>query len=78
MLDECVAAQPMVPLLRRAEAVGDGVAPAAAAEDRGLGVRHDLSILHVEPLDLRQVARVRSVLGDELRHDGDRFRGVHW
>mmetsp|Transcript_22060 Transcript_22060/g.60270 ORF Transcript_22060/g.60270 Transcript_22060/m.60270 type:complete len:481 (-) Transcript_22060:116-1558(-) len=63
-------------LLLGAEVVRDGV-PALAAEDRCLGVGDDLAVLHVEAADFGQVARVRPVGRQELRHDGEGLGGVN-
>eukprot|EP00411_Alexandrium_monilatum_P026854 CAMPEP_0175337496 /NCGR_PEP_ID=MMETSP0095-20121207/4354_1 /TAXON_ID=311494 /ORGANISM="Alexandrium monilatum, Strain CCMP3105" /LENGTH=271 /DNA_ID=CAMNT_0016634879 /DNA_START=13 /DNA_END=825 /DNA_ORIENTATION=- len=62
-------------LLRPAEGVRDGVA-AAGAQDPRLGVRDDPAALHVEAADLREVARVRPIGGQELGDDRDRLGGV--
>mmetsp|Transcript_30163 Transcript_30163/g.99792 ORF Transcript_30163/g.99792 Transcript_30163/m.99792 type:complete len:489 (+) Transcript_30163:261-1727(+) len=41
------------------------------ANRRGLRILNDIAILDVEPSDLGQLASIGTVLGQELRHDGD-------
>mmetsp|Transcript_73615 Transcript_73615/g.213053 ORF Transcript_73615/g.213053 Transcript_73615/m.213053 type:complete len:422 (-) Transcript_73615:113-1378(-) len=62
-------------LLGAAELVRDGV-PRHPGHG-GIRVGDDLAVLDVEPPDLRQVAGVGAVCGQELRHDLHRLIAVH-
>merc|ERR1719238_1873815 len=53
-------------LPRRAHGVAQG--PELLTAERHARVRDRLAVLHVQAADLGEVARVRAVVGDELRH----------